>query len=257
MAISQFPEALLSESYGKYTAIRSVYLRRGPGVFYAALEDTFHALDIIVQHNAGIVSAIDAQWTRHPYSSCVGATDAIKQHIGLNLSAMSQLLTKEEAQSQCTHIVDILKLIAMHFGTDFTERRYDVIAPDNKSHRITAKLFVDSSLTLEVETQLYDQIITPTEFAGRSLYRGLLPWIAKTFDQNTFLHWFLLQKALFVARGQLVSAEDYIGKVAALTGPPANSCFGSQRERYDRAVRVDSIRRFAEDDVTQLLQFKK
>jgi hypothetical protein len=243
--------------YGTGVALRALLLSRpAPGQLQLGMEDMAHAFRIDLQHDAGHITALNAEWVRRPLSSCAGADQHLQQLVGLRLQDDLFTLSRlPEKHQHCTHMFDMLVLAVTHAREQRPDTRYDMLLPDNPSGPVTASLQVNGRTRLSLQLDDYEQIVAPEPFAGRSIYRGFLPWAQANLSAEQAEHAYLLQKTLFIARGQLMDVEALVGDAAARTGPPANTCFGTRADRYGDAVRLDTMRRFGADATTQVLHF--
>lgn len=243
--------------YGSGQALRALQLtRQAPDQLLIGMEDMAHAFRIELKHDDQRITGIRAQWIRRPLSSCVGADAHLSQLAGLSLQDDLFNLSRHAQKNQhCTHMFDMLVLAVVHAYQGRADIRYDVLLPDNPHGPVVAVLLANGHPALQLTLDNYEQIIAPAAFAGRSIYRGFLPWAQANLPAPQAEYAYLMQKTLFIARGQLMDVESLVGDAAINTGPPADSCFGTRADRYQDSVRLDTMRRFSADATEQVLHF--
>jgi hypothetical protein len=245
-------------AYGDGVFVRSLAIRSpAPGRISLAMEDPVHSFQIDFSHAGGIVTGVRARWERHPLSSCSGATDALAAMVGCRLSdSVFDVSRHTDATRQCTHLYDMFCVAATHAHLRRRDCRWDVVVPDAVDARVTATLSRDGvpvlALTLEADGHT---IVEPGSCRGVSVLKGFMAWVRTHVPQERHEHYFLMQKALFLAQVQKIDVESLMGQSAALSGPPAGTCFGSQPGRYESSTRVGVIRRFREDTSGDVLRF--
>jgi hypothetical protein len=247
------------EAFGDGVFVRSLEIRTpSPGRISLAMEDPVHAFRIDFAHRGGIVTEVSAAWDRHPMSSCVGAPDALQQMVGCPLGdSVFDIARHTDSLQQCTHLHDMFCIAATHACQQRPDCRWDVIIPDARDGRVTATLTRNgkAALTLTLERD-YQTIAEPEACRGLSVLKGFMAWVRAHVPAEQQLHYFLMQKALFLSQIQKIDAERLIGQQAMLSGPPTGTCYGSQAVRYAGSIRVGEIRRFGADlRAEQLLQF--
>lgn len=226
--------------YGDGYFVRATRFRRlGPGRIEAVLEDPFHALALSIQHDDRALTAVEGRWERHPLTSCAGAGGALTGLAGLPLDRdlRSRWLQAEPAL-QCTHMFDTLRLAAAHIANGRDDRRYDVILPDADADKQPARLLQDGLLVLAIEIDADFRITAPSTWAGAPLLTGFARWATERLSAAEFERMFLIQRGVFVGRGQRMDITQYYGRAGALSGPSPAACFGSQPERYATSLRL-------------------
>lgn len=245
--------------YGSDVFVRSIIIATTrPGHVALALEDTGHAFRIDFAHDDKYITAIKAEWIRHPLTSCPGAVNQLQKLIGCPLSDdLFAIADFTLPRSHCTHMFDAMAVAIVHAKQQREDCRYDIIVPDAGSidRPVQASLDRNGTTVLTLELQDYSYIIAPAPYAGRGVFKGFLKWARNKFDSETVEHCYLMQKALIPAGGQSIDLESGFGEAAPLHGPPEGSCFGSDASRYKSAVTTDSLRRFKKESNIELLKF--
>lgn len=230
--------------YGDGYFVRSTAFRRiAPDRVEAVMEDPFHALALLIDHDKHTLTKVGARWERHPLTSCAGAGGALTGLAGLPLIAdLRTRWPQAEPALQCTHMFDTLRLAAVHIAQGRDDRRYEVVLPDADVSAQPVRLYRNDILVLEIAVDADFGITAPPAFAGKPLLAGFARWATEQLSAAEFEHLFLIQRGTFVGRGQRMDIEHYYGRDGALSGPLPATCFGSQPERYATSLRLANAR---------------
>lgn len=258
----------MSESWTDVMPVRAEY---GSGVFVRslaicspaagqvrlAMEDPVHAFQIDFSHREGRVEAIAGRWIRSPLSTCGGAPDALAQAmVSCALrDSLFDIARHTDAASQCTHMYDMFCLAATHAHAARADARYDVTVPDAPGGVRHATLTCNGEILLELTIDDTDVIVAPEPCRGISVMEGFMSWVRANVPAHRHEHYFIMQRALFVARSQWIDLESMIGQHAKRSGPPDGTCFGSQQPEYESALRVGVVRRFDRETMKDVLSF--
>lgn len=217
--------------------------RLAPDRLRVAMEDPFHALMLTIAHDDSIVTGVEADWIRHPLSSCTGAAAFLSGMAGTPLVAGILSAGREtDAASHCTHMFDSFRLGVAHIAQRWPDRRYDILLPDRLEGPQTARLLIDGKERLSLTLAPDMTILSPADLVGAPLLRGFARWAKDRISRDQFAHLFMLQRAIFVSWGRKVDMARYRGGPAAIAGPPPGSCYAAQPARYADATRVGQER---------------
>ena len=246
-------------SHGSNVFVRSLAIvSPWPGRISLAMEDTAHAFQVSFSFEHGRITGVQAAWERHPLSSCSGAAIALRQTIGLRLAdSLFDVTRQADRRLQCTHMYDMLCLAVLHAHHGRDDRRYDVVIPDPVDGIGVATLTCNGRTVLELALEDHDRIVRPERWEGVSVRKGFMPWVQQNVPPDEQEFHFIMQKALFIARGQKRSVGFTAGTPATLSGMAAGTCFGSQPERYADAVRLGTSRRFSQETASDVIRFFK
>lgn len=228
--------------------------RLAPDRLEVVMEDSAHALAMVLAHDAEKLTGIKARWERNPISSCTGAAAFLSDMVGSPLTYDVQALGLQvDARSHCTHMFDTLRLGIAHIASARPDRRYDVVLPDRLEGLQPVQLFINGILTLEIAIDGDMTIMSPDGLAGAPLMRGFARWAAGRLSNEMFERLVIIQRATFVSRGRRIDTVRYHGTPATMLGPPEGSCYASQPDRYADATRNATTR----PDLTleQMLRF--
>ncbi|WP_322045055.1 hypothetical protein [Paraburkholderia sp. J67] len=245
-------------AYGSGVYVRSLAIRSpAPGRINLAMEDPVHAFEIDFEHRDDRVTAVRGAWVRQPLSSCAGAPGALADAmVGCRLSDnVFDIARHTDAATQCTHMYDMFCLAATHAHARRADCRYDVIVPDALDGPRRATLSCNGETLLSFAIDENETIVEPAAYGGIGVLKGFMAWVRANVPVQQHEHYFIMQRALFVARSQRIDIESMIGEQARHSGPAAGSCFGSQPQRYETALRVGVVKRFDRASADDALSF--
>ncbi|WP_321884661.1 hypothetical protein [Paraburkholderia bannensis] len=245
-------------AYGSGIYVRSLAIRSPePGRVSLAMEDPVHAFRIDFAHRDDVVTAIQGVWMRQPLSSCALAPEALAEAmVGCRLSDnVFDVARQTDAATQCTHLYDMFCLAATHAHARRADCRYDVTVPDALDGPRQATLARNGETLLTFAIDDNDTIVEPAACRGIGVLKGFMAWVRANVPAHQHEHYFIMQRALFVARSQRIDIESLIGEAAKASGPAAGTCFGSQPHRYETARRIGVVKRFDRDTIGDALSF--
>jgi hypothetical protein len=195
----------------------------------AGLEDDFHRFLLRLTHTDDIVTGLETEAVRYPWSTCPAAGPfLIEQTLGQSLQRLASL----DPHSHCTHLFELLVLCAAHAG-DSHPTRFDIRVPDRQHDRTWATLSENGQEVLrwEVDGTL---IAGPGDWAGRDLrqlsrWKGSLPKLLA--ERAT-----LLRRGLHISNGRSSRALG-INRAADLGAARMGACFTYQMPRALHALR--------------------
>jgi hypothetical protein len=77
---------MLELPYGDATYRRRIELRPAPGLMWAEMEDYPHHFTVRIEHDDGVITAIDPDGIRHPWDLCPVGAAGVKALVGVTLS---------------------------------------------------------------------------------------------------------------------------------------------------------------------------
>ena len=208
----------------------------GEGWVRSELEDDFHHMRVTLRHAGGVVTAVEPQMVRAPWTTCPGADARLRETFtGVQLGEFAG--RNGDKPTNCTHLHDLATLAAAHAG-DAAPLVYDILTEDPVGGRRRIELRRDGKPVmrwLEVDNKL----VEPPEAAGLTLLQ-LRPYIdsldAQRQEEARVLRW-----GAIVAHGRAIPSRD---QSDASKMPP--SCFTFQPDNKLKAVRVGEIRDFSQ-----------
>lgn len=217
--------------------------RLAPDRLEVVMEDSAHALAMVLTHDSERLTGVEARWERSPISSCAGAAAFLTGIVGCPLTDDLQALgLQADARSHCTHMFDTLRLGVIHIARDRPDIRYDVVLPDTLDGPQPVQLLIDGALELEILIDGDMTILSPDGLVGAPLMRGFARWAQGRLSNEMFERLVIIQRAVFVSRGRKIDTARYHGAPAPMLGPPEGSCYASQPDRYAGATRNATTR---------------
>lgn len=231
-------------AFGTGYFVRSWAMRRiAADRLEVVMEDSSHALAMLLTHDDATLTGVEARWVRNPISSCTGAASFLSGMAGCPLSEDIQALgLQADALSHCTHMFDTCRLGIVHIAARRPDHRYDVVVPDSMSGLQPVQLLIDGVLWLEIMLDEEMTIASPDWLAGAPLMRGFARWARDRLSQAIFERLVIMQRSVFVSRGRRIDMMHYYGAPAHMLGPPEGSCYASQPSRYADATRTPQAR---------------
>jgi hypothetical protein len=235
---------------------RRIRLIAAPGTVRAALEDTAHAMRLVLRHDGARVTGIEPRFTRIPLTTCAGAAEPLRALVGLPLASYPEKrLATLDPRLNCTHLYHLALLALAHASRNGT-RQYDVAVPCDRSAPVWASLHRDGAIVHHWQIE-GGGILAPAALAGRPVLQGFSRWAAAHFDAETFEAAIVLHNGIFVSgaghwettKPRSLRASDYPELLGA--------CFSYQPVRVQDGVYIpDSPRDTTPPDVPLLVDFE-
>ena len=214
---------------------RRIRIVPGLGRVRAVLEDDFHCMSVTLRHRDQVVTAVEPQVLRAPWSTCPGAeARLVETFVGRPLAGVT---ARREKTLNCTHLHDLAVLAATH-AADHGACNYEVVASDPLDGERILLIRRDGATVLRW-IERHDSLVEPPALAGRTLFT-LRDWIADLppAEQEPAR---LLQWAAIIAHGRTIPIE----RQSDATKMPAN-CYTFQPERARIAKRIGESLDFSE-----------
>ncbi len=206
---------------------RRILITPAPGVVTAELEDDYHRMVVSLEHRAGIVTNVDSEMKRSPWTLCPGAMPQLAETFkGLALATFDSRGGKRQ---NCTHLFDLALFAAAH-ADEPAPMTYDIRVTDPVEGSRTATLSRNGVPTLDW-TLRGDQFLAPVELAGARLGE-LNGWLAAQdkagAEAGRILRW-----AAMIAFGR---GMDMPAGMPA-TRFPGGACYNFQPEQAKNSTR--------------------
>ena len=248
-------------AYGDGVFRRHVLIElTSPTEVFAALEDDAHAFALRLTHDGKVVTAVKAEWNRHPTTTCPGAVVELENMVGCPLSA-NPLAVRSYLQhlDQCTHFFDLTSSMISHvrlYGEDGDWPRrfmYKATVTDERDHLNVANLALNDEQVLEWPLRNF-VVEGSGRFDGQNPLRGMTSWAADKLSDKELGWMLILQKALFVSMGRRMNFDGLAGALCKDVGQPLGSCYALRHGREEEARRLDSRRDYSERE-EEVLRF--
>jgi hypothetical protein len=201
-----------------------------PGRASAALEDDIHCMAVTLHHDGVLVTRVEAEMERWPWTTCPGAIDVLRATF--EGAALAEAAARGMKQANCTHLYDLAVLAASHAG-ESAPTRYEIVVSDPVDGLVTAEIRRDGNAVHRI-VHRDDTVLEPAELARVSLFK-MRGWIESLsgLQQEAAR---LLQWGTILAHGRtipLVQQSD-AGRI-----PP--NCYTFQPENKVHAKRFGRI----------------
>lgn len=253
-------EPIPHPDHGKRVFRRRIRLLADRSMVRGGLEDNLHACRLMLQHEAGRIVAIDAEWLRYPTRVCPASILHLKRLSGHLLTAnRGEFRAWENPRTHCTHLHDLLGLAIAQALRGTPARQYDITIPDPRDGSTTAEITLDGQVVHRWRVA-HPRILEPAELAGREVLRGFAAWSAEVWSGDELEAAAVLQMGMIIASSQrwdLAAMRRRAPDEPLSSRERANHCFAYQEERFDDALPiVDSIRDFSEspEELVSFLQ---
>lgn len=222
--------------------MRRVLLDAGDGQVSASLEDDFHHFKVELAHDGRVVTAVQADAVRHPWTTCPQAGAQLQALVGCSVAARAQ--AGIDPHQQCTHQYD-LALMALAQGVRGGQREYLARVDDPVDGRQQATLVRDGALcltwTLEGST-----IVSGSYLQGANLRKLDMTAIADTDLAEAVM---LLRRSVMVAGGRGIDFDIY-PSLEVFAGRMTGACYAFQPQRLAEGRRVKkSVRDFSPSNI--------
>ncbi len=210
----------------------------------AELEDDYHRMVVSLAHQGGIVTAVESEMKRAPWTGCSGAMQRVQDTFtGV---ALADVAKRGEKTTNCTHLHDLAVFAAAHAdepGTVAYDMHCSVTDDGTPQDRRTARLWRDGTCVLDWVLD-GTTFVQPDSLAGSTL--DDLGALIATQDKAGAEAIRILRWAAIVAQGRMM---DIPAQIPA-TSFPLGSCHNFQPERAASSFRkVGADVDFSRDDM--------
>lgn len=228
-------QRLADRPWGTGIFRRQIRLAVDGAVVEAALADDYQRFALRLVHDGTTIVAVEADTVRIPWTACPGAAVALRALEGQPLAALADPRAHGiDPRQHCTHLFDLVTLVAAHARDDGLRRFDDIAVPDRRDGATRATLWRDGAELLTWDV-VGDQIVAPEPFAGRHLSGSFAAWATGALEADRAEAAIVLRRATLMGSGRSADiddaarASDYAGFVG--------SCFTFQPERVEGARR--------------------
>lgn len=254
MALPDYPH---NPDYGTGCYRRRIRLVKGDGFVRGELEDTNHGFSVKVFHDGNVVTAIEPDAKRFPYTSCPGAIEPIKGYIGTNIhTGIRELNLHMPSSANCTHLLDLTIMSIRHAANAHPVRQWDIRITDQTSdsdsicsvNRDGEEIFCWHARDL--------QLSHPPELSGKPFYLGFGRWASQYFKTEELEAAFMLQKGYFVSLARHFDMEKMAGEPAlASQDGMRGACYTYSSPAIEHGLRTSGSMRDFTDCEEKLLKF--
>lgn len=201
------------------------------GVVKVALEDDYHHFRVCVRFHNQVITQVQSQAIRTPYTLCSDAGAQLDRLEGVKVQGVAAAINGyTNATLHCTHQLNMTGLALAAASRNSARRRYEIQVAWHEQGVSEPRLIRDGELVLcwSVENNV---IVNPAPFIGRSLGRGFSRWAIENFEVDLSESIIVLQHGTYVSQGRLLDLD--LQNHAAATG----YCYAQQPERAEQALR--------------------
>lgn len=246
----------INPSFGQGIFRRKIRLRKIEGGVAGDLEDCNHGFSIRLYYNNNVVTAIEGEAKRIPFSTCAGAATALQSLIGTRTeTSPKNIISTMNLNTHCTHWLDLAILCISHATRNEPERIYEANIPDEATGPTNAQVLCNGKLALDWHVRDW-KILQPTEHKDNTLFKGFASWANGISNQDEREAAFVLQKAYFVSRARRFDIQAVAGEPANKHTIMRGACYSYSEPQVDIAKRTSGTVRDFTDHQEQLLKFQ-
>lgn len=221
-------------SYGHGIYRRLVRLSAVERRVLATVDDTHHAMWLVLDHDGVQVTAIECGIERGPATSCSGAPANLTDIVGAPIDlASADFAHRLPPGANCTHLSDLLRWAMRAAQGPGGEIEYEISVPDQMADPVWIEI-KRSGLIVHRWLVKGETIQAPALLAGRPLFRGFLAWARAAFGPADLEAGIMLQRGAWVARGLRYVVDRTSVPLSAAAGMQG-ACFSYSGENWRTA----------------------
>jgi hypothetical protein len=210
---------------------RRILIEPAAGQVTAQLEDDYHRMVVTLFHEDGIVTRVESEMNRAPWTGCSGAMQRLQETFtGV---ALAEVAKRGEKSTNCTHLHDLAVFASAHAG-DAETIAYDIhcsVSDDGSLEgRRTAQLR-RNGIDLLAWALDGTNFVKPESLAGSSLMEiggYIASQNSETAEAIRILRW-----ASIVALGRMMELPAHMPATTFSRG----TCYNFQPERAGNSFR--------------------
>lgn len=182
-----------------------------PGLVDSGVEDDFHYFRVRVRHDGTLVTGIETEAYRWPWTTCPAAGDELQLLVGMPLSPRALAVGDvANPRLQCTHQFDLTGLALAHATRAVESRQYDVEVPYGAqaggAHDVRVWRNDELVLTWTLDGR---HCVAPEPYASVGWRGGFMKWADRTLDPDTAEAAIVLRRACDISLGRGANLEAY------------------------------------------------
>jgi hypothetical protein len=212
-------------NFGNGATVRRIRLTQEPGRVHGELQDTFHEMSCVIEHDAVAVTAVSGAMTRYPATSCPGAASVLQELVGLSLrTPLAELYGGGRGRRHCTHLLDLAVLAIVHASRAEPVRYYEVVVPDETDSPVVATAALNGRLVHE--WRAFDGVVTaPEALRGLPLRSGFAAWASRRFAGDELEAATALARTYFISRGRRYDLRSWAGHAVNGINARSDICY--------------------------------
>jgi hypothetical protein len=202
------------------------------GSVEAGLADDYHHFRVRVEHDGAVVTLVQAEARRWPWTTCPDAAGPLHALEGMELSPRCLAVGKvADPKQNCTHMFDLAGLTIAHAargGPVGTTRQYDIEIPAEVRRGEPAPVTCarDGELLHEWQMDTW-KLVAPEPFASAPWRGGFFRWADETFDADGAEAAIVLRRACDIGLGRGMDL-DAVDRADEMREQMAGVCFTMQ-----------------------------
>jgi hypothetical protein len=235
MTTDSFTKVRRNAGFGRGIFRRRLRLIAEAGQVRAGLEDTNHAMRLVLWHDGERVTDVGSSMMRIPMSTCTGAAAPLRAFVGVALAPYPlRPSAAVNPRANCTHLHHLALLAIAHARRAGT-RQYDIEIPDEHPDPVWSTVRRDG---LEVHRwRTFDgRLVAPEAIAGLPMREGFARWAAERFEGDNLEAAFVLGNAYVVSFARRYDTEAWAGERAVSHGHMVGRCFSYQPEVLNHGI---------------------
>ncbi|HEX8419668.1 MAG TPA: DUF2889 domain-containing protein [Sphingomonas sp.] len=234
MSLDHFPP---NPDYGRGCFRRVVTIRRSARAVLASIDDTHHAMWVLIEHDGDVVTSIDGDVTRGPSTTCGKSSAALAALVGRSLDeAFGRAVLSPAAN--CTHLADLAAWGIRAVGTGSPMlTRYEISVPDEVDRPVWTSIS-RNGVTIHRWLIRDHRVSEPEALSGRPLMRGFAAWAREEFSGDDFEAAVMLQRGIFVARGRTRLVDRSPPVPLRMAVDMKDACFSYSGDQFATATSV-------------------
>lgn len=241
-------------AYGTGTYRRRIEFVALTSRVLAILDDTHHAMWLVLEHDGQAVTAVTGGFTRQPATPCNQAVAGLRALVGTALDASAiELRLRLPFASNCTHLADLARSAMRDRHRRVGTVRYDIVIPDAGEDGEWIEIARDA-VPVHRWRVAGSTIVAPVGFEGKPLLGGFTGWAREAFSGDDLDAAMMLQRGVFVARALPYKVDPSPPIPLRSYGGMEGACVSYSGENWRTATGAeDFVRDFTDRVIPQKL----
>ncbi|WP_242127945.1 DUF2889 domain-containing protein [Sphingobium sp. Sx8-8] len=201
MTLARFP---LNPDYGQGRYRRLLRFYALPGAVLATVDDSHHAMWVLLRHDGHRIEAVEADISRGPATSCPGSAAGLRKLVGLDIHSSSHAaIASLDRVANCTHLSDLAawSLRVARHEQPGSRHEYQIRVEDDNDSPFQIEIAKDGK-SIHQWLVSGTTIIAPEPLADLPLMRGFMTRARTHFQGDELEAAIMLQRGIWVARGR-------------------------------------------------------
>lgn len=220
----------------------------------AILDDTHHAMWLVLDHDNRKVTAVTGGFTRQPATPCHRAVAGLEQLVGASLDVSAiELRLRLPFASNCTHLADLARSTMRARHRRVGTVRYDIVIPDAGDGGEWIEISREA-IPVHRWKVVGSTIVAPVLLEGSPLLGGFTGWAREAFSGDDLDAAMMLQRGVFVARALPYKVDPSPPIALHSYGGMEGACVSYSGENWRTATGTENfVRDFTDRVIPQKL----